>query len=94
MKILYIDNFAAIGTSPEACEDLLVAMEETFCRAGIVVARDAAAKGEGTLLGFKLDVQSGLWRPTAKRYSKVVGALDYILAKGRLASVVALLPWR
>ena len=86
VKILYIDNFAIIGQSKEVVEELVTAMEEIFAKAGIVAVRDPDAKGEGSLLGFSLNLETGEWRPNAKRYWKVLHALDYILEKGVLVS--------
>ncbi|CAK0855849.1 unnamed protein product, partial [Prorocentrum cordatum] len=71
-SLIYIDNFAALGTSPTEANARLEQMLGAVAAAGV----DAAPEPAGApLLGFELDPTGTQWRPTARKFWKVALAL-------------------
>ncbi|CAK0806514.1 unnamed protein product, partial [Prorocentrum cordatum] len=71
-SLIYIDNFAALDTSPTEANARLEQMLGAVAAAGV----DAAPEPAGApLLGFELDPTGTQWRPTARKFWKVALAL-------------------
>lgn len=85
-KVLYIDNVAAIGVDPLACEDTLEAMLHAFEKRGIVAHRDEMAGDTVELLGFELTKCRTRWRPTRKKFWRLAGAPQFALERGACVS--------
>ncbi|CAK0899549.1 unnamed protein product, partial [Prorocentrum cordatum] len=71
-SLIYIDNFAALGTSAAEANARLEHMLGAVAAAGV----DASPEPAGApLLGFELDSTGTQWRPTARKFWKVALAL-------------------
>ncbi len=83
-KLLYIDNFCALALSEEDSRRFTRQMVDCLSAAGIFADFDATDDDHYALLGFRLAHASGHWELTDKKFWRLVGALDHVLAPNSL----------
>lgn len=78
-RLLYIDNFVAVGYDDGAAELLVSDMVDQLADKGIRSAVGATEDGAHLLLGTVVDVKRGSVRIQPKRFHRLRRALDHFL---------------
>ena len=77
--ILYIDNFAAVGTSAQQVNEDVFLMEKQLRSRGLATHDVSPAATDHELLGFRLDGRLGRAAPTAARLWRLRLATEHVL---------------
>ncbi|CAK0851102.1 unnamed protein product, partial [Prorocentrum cordatum] len=80
-KVLYIDNFAVLSSSPGRAATAAKAMQSALAARGVVSELDPDSCERGELLGCELDLRTGCWQVLGRRLWRIYGALGHALGK-------------
>ena len=78
-KVLYIDNFAAIGNDGDRLTEVVTEVQDILARREVVSHLDPFNPSGGTFLGYELLGNRGRWRPTREKFWRLTLALRLVI---------------
>ena len=78
-KMMYMDNFGAIGVAADQPRVVTEHMIDAQDSANIASSLDDTTDDFNDVLGFRLDLRTSTWDLSAKKFWQLKGCLDYLI---------------